>query len=66
MSKRKRLTAAEKGSKPALIRLLPTCQGSDEKRSRAFAKSSDTCREIHQEINIGKMQGQNMFRMSMG
>jgi seryl-tRNA synthetase len=54
------LTAAEKGSKPALDQIAAYLQVVMNEEPE-FAKEVQTlAHEIHQEINIGKMQGQNV------
>lgn len=54
------LTAAEKGSKPDLERVAAYLQVVMNEEPE-FAKEVQTlAHEIHQEINIGKMQGQNV------
>ena len=54
------LTAAEKGSKPDLDKVASYLE-EVMKKEPAFAQEVQTlAHEIHQEINIGKMQGQNI------
>jgi hypothetical protein len=54
------LTAAEKGSKPALDEVAASLE-QVMKKEPEFAKEVQTlAHEIQQEINIGKMQGQNL------
>jgi hypothetical protein len=56
------LTAAEKGSKPDLDKVAAYLQVvMNDEDEQDFAKEVQTlAHEIHQEINIGKMQGQNV------
>jgi hypothetical protein len=54
------LTAAEKGSKPDLKRVAKHLEEVMAKEPDFAKEVQRLAREIHQEINIGKMQGQNV------